>query len=239
MLVLLFVFLGTTGVLIPEAAGADNNVRCFYSHTAMDDPIVYPSQPGAAHSHDFFGNRSTNAFSTYASLRAGKSSCPKLPGDLSAYWIPSMYIGNTKVTPDSIVAYYYKPTSGPIRDYPDGWKVIAGDQHATGPQSPRYIYWGCGSGSGIGKLAAPPNCSGRGSVFVHIKFPYCIGSGAPTYGNPGCGSKRMVPQLVLSVDVGIRNGTGLRLASGPAYTMHADYFSVWKPGALRTLVPGL
>src|SRR5215210_2286081 len=43
--------------------------RCNFSHRNMDDPIVFPDQPGAAHSHDFFANRSTNYASTYQSLR--------------------------------------------------------------------------------------------------------------------------------------------------------------------------
>ena len=38
--------------------------RCTFSHRLADDPIVRPGQPGASHSHDFFGNRTTNANST-------------------------------------------------------------------------------------------------------------------------------------------------------------------------------
>ena len=45
--------------------------RCNYTHTLLDDPIVKPNQPGASHSHDFFGNVTTNAATTLASLDAG------------------------------------------------------------------------------------------------------------------------------------------------------------------------
>jgi Domain of unknown function (DUF1996) len=45
-------------------------VTCEFSHRSADDPIVFPGQIGAAHSHDFFANRSTSADSTYESLRA-------------------------------------------------------------------------------------------------------------------------------------------------------------------------
>jgi hypothetical protein len=45
-------------------------IRCDFSHRNSDDPIVHPGNPGAAHSHDFFGNTSTDAFSTLESLRA-------------------------------------------------------------------------------------------------------------------------------------------------------------------------
>jgi Domain of unknown function (DUF1996) len=71
--------------------------RCNYSHTNTDDPIVHAGKPGAAHSHDFFGNRSTDHASTYESLRAytGTTSATRSgttcvnAADKSAYWIPT------------------------------------------------------------------------------------------------------------------------------------------------------
>ena len=62
-------------------------VTCRYSHTAQDDPIVYPGQPGASHSHDFFGNESTNAGSTYQTMVEGTSNCG-VGRDTAGYWIP-------------------------------------------------------------------------------------------------------------------------------------------------------
>ena len=53
-------------VASPEAVFV---IRCNFSHRNMDDPIVFPGQQGAAHSHDFFANRSTKYNSTYQSLR--------------------------------------------------------------------------------------------------------------------------------------------------------------------------
>ena len=47
-----------------HAAGQTFFTDCLPSHRAPDDPIVYPKQPGASHLHDFFGNETTNAFST-------------------------------------------------------------------------------------------------------------------------------------------------------------------------------
>src|ERR1700750_1200182 len=43
---------------------------CTFSHMAMDDPIVYPRQPGASHDHSFVGNTTTNCFSTLRTLPA-------------------------------------------------------------------------------------------------------------------------------------------------------------------------
>ena len=72
----------TVGLSAPSAGGAAPApstgtqgarfvTRCTYSHTLSDDPIVHPNQPGASHSHDFFGNKTTDAFSTLASLTKG------------------------------------------------------------------------------------------------------------------------------------------------------------------------
>src|SRR5918995_4306689 len=75
-------------------AEADFVTRCNFSHRNFDDPIVFPDKPGAAHSHDFFGNRSTKYNSTYERLRAytGTTRATKSgttcvnPNDKSAYW---------------------------------------------------------------------------------------------------------------------------------------------------------
>jgi len=51
----------------PTIAGFDdvNFVSlCRFSHTAPDDPIVFPAQPGLSHDHTFFGNTTTSADST-------------------------------------------------------------------------------------------------------------------------------------------------------------------------------
>src|SRR3990170_5785621 len=79
--------------------------ECDYSHAKYDDPIVYPSQPMASHSHDFFANRTTNAYSTYRTLQAGTTTCSD-PQDLSGYWVPSLYKNGAKVNPTSVNAYY-------------------------------------------------------------------------------------------------------------------------------------
>ena len=46
---------------------------CRFSHQAPDDPIVFPGEPGASHQHTFVGNRTTDAFSTFGSLRSART----------------------------------------------------------------------------------------------------------------------------------------------------------------------
>jgi len=72
--------------------GSNFYVNCRFSHTANDDPIVHPGQPGKSHPHTFFGNTSTSASSTLASLRAAGTTC-KPSADRAAYWVPTLYQG--------------------------------------------------------------------------------------------------------------------------------------------------
>src|SRR5262245_7000300 len=48
---------------------------CAYSHSASDDPIVFPGMPGASHRHDFGGNPSTSAYSTPETLLTVAGMC--------------------------------------------------------------------------------------------------------------------------------------------------------------------
>ena len=51
-------------------------VPCQFSHRNQDDPIVFPGRPGRSHDHTYFGNTSTDANSTPASLSASHSAAP-------------------------------------------------------------------------------------------------------------------------------------------------------------------
>jgi hypothetical protein len=74
-------------VLTPAASarssdhGASFAVRCDYvlepDRRLPDDPIVHPGMPGIAHGHDFFGNLTTNADSTYDSLLGQETTCTR------------------------------------------------------------------------------------------------------------------------------------------------------------------
>jgi hypothetical protein len=102
---------GDPGSAYPDNLGAWR-ITCSPSHTANDDPIVKPGQPGASHTHMFFGNTGTDAFSTYASLRTtGDSTCYNKLWR-SAYWAPALLDGpgpDAKVIwpqPGGLIVYY-------------------------------------------------------------------------------------------------------------------------------------
>ena len=83
-------------------------VKCAFSHTAPNDPIVHPGMTGMSHSHDFFGNRLTDADSTAASLLGGPTTCNK-QSDTAAYWAPTLFDHGQPVTP-----WGWWRTTGPL-----------------------------------------------------------------------------------------------------------------------------
>jgi hypothetical protein len=83
-------FGGTTthpGTSCPEAKF---RTHVDFSHILPDDPIRNARQPGGSHLHCFFGSGSTNAYSTYASLRnqALRSTAAGTDANGTGYWYP-------------------------------------------------------------------------------------------------------------------------------------------------------
>jgi Domain of unknown function (DUF1996) len=74
-------------------------VKCPYSHTNNDDPIRFPGQVGASHTHDFLGNETTNALSTRKSMLNGSTTCGT-EEDKAGYWVPALYKDGVKINPD-------------------------------------------------------------------------------------------------------------------------------------------
>jgi hypothetical protein len=252
--VVLFGMLMLSTSLAPPAGGEANSGEfffpCPFSHRAMDDPIVYPDQPGASHMHDFIGNDSTDAYSTVDSLAKASSTCHE-PKDKSAYWFPSLIRNGTEVTPVKGQVYYRSAgTSGPIKPFPFGLKIIAGDKTATSPQPSweRREFWMCGN-SGP-HYAEPPDCPST-TLMMQVRFPQCwdgmhrdstdhkshmayVHNGACPPGYPV-----LVPQVQIHVQWDIQDGASgapLTLASGSIYSMHADFFEVWNKARLKGLI---
>ena len=118
--------------------------ECPLSHRAPDDPILYPSDPGASHSHDFFGNRSTDAGSTAESLRARSGNCDA-SADRSAYWVPTLRRKGRSVRPRRARFYYVAvaPDPSSVQPLPEGLRVIAGNEtERRSARSPRFA-WTC------------------------------------------------------------------------------------------------
>jgi Domain of unknown function (DUF1996) len=232
--------------------------HCLYSHTATDDPILMRGMPGMSMVHDFFGNVSTSASSTAASLlAAGKTSCAA-PADTSAYWVPALYRDGKRITPVAMSIYYRTAgrNASSIQPLPPGLEMIAGNETAMSPQPTSVAYWNCGATAGVARSALPPAACPAGSQLVlSLVFPDCWDGhtlNGQTQKNVAYAVRRAcptgypvaIPQLSVHVRYPIATGTGLTLSMGPTandmpnsiYTAHADVIDAWTPSVLASLV---
>jgi len=224
---------------------------CTFSHMSMDDPIVYPRQPGASHDHSFVGNTTTDAFSTLRTLRAGGSTC-KRGGETAAYWMPTLLQNGQMVAPSGATIYYRRKTLAPVRAFPTGFKMIAGDRHATSPQGMQVTYWNCGAASTVPASTDVPTCPNTRaeSLRLHVLFPSCWDGqhrdsadhqAHMAYAVRGaCPASHPVatPAIALIFRYPITGGAGVTLSSGGQYSAHADFFNAWRQGTLTSLVNG-
>lgn len=180
------------GIQRPSNDGTGNfRTFCNPSHLANDDPLVFPGQPGRAHRHLFFGNMSTDAYSTAASLLSGgESTCGGGSLNRSAYWIPALLDSNGNAVPSNGMIVYYKsgyrrgraaPDDGIV--FPNGLRILVGDPAATAPQVANDNVWfGCA-----------PNTTNVFNLGASIMRGQTIPTGCPaghrlhmSLGLPGC-----------------------------------------------------
>jgi hypothetical protein len=237
----------------PAFASARFHIECDFSHLRRDDPIVHPGRPGMSHPHAFFANTSTKATSTWFSLRRAGTTCNN-KGDKAAYWMPALYRNGNVVRPVAGNFYYrgIHNRLAAIRAFPPGLKIIAGNHAAKKLQSTRVVAWSCQGSSGTGQ-ATIRDCGAGGNVKALIKFPSCWDGRrrdslnhkdhmryATRLGGGRRGCPRThpvpVPELTMAIVFPIRSGSGVRLASGPFYTLHADFFNAWNQTVLRNLI---
>ena len=226
-------------------------VACGFSHRNQDDPIVFPRQPGRSHDHTYFGARSTDAFSTPASLREdGRTTC-RLRADTAAYWAPTLLVGGQAIEPLAVVAYYVRRTSDAVDPFPAGLKVIAGDANARTAQSSRVTFWSCAV-RGDERSSTIPTCPGtrRGGLRLHVNFPNCWDGerldsenhkSHMAYSSEGaCPSSHPVevPALSLVIYYGVSGSPGSELSSGGQLSAHADFVNAWNQATLARLVDG-
>ena len=249
-------FVGTT-TQSASAGGSFGSMQvvCRPSHTNQDDPIVFPRQTGAAHQHEFFGNTTTNAYSTHASLLGKRTTCSR-PGDTAAYWTPTVTNNGKRIAPDRLIAYYRTTRIRDItsvKPFPAGLKMVAGSAMATAsnPQPVRFVNWGCGDGV-EGTAKPPASCPDGQALRLRIEFPNCWNGRtldsadhkshmayAGVGGARGCPSSHPVPVPSLSLNFRYKvsgSYSGIRLVSGGVHSGHADFFNAWNQSALTQLV---
>src|SRR5438445_11535195 len=117
--------------------GGEFIIKCAYTGTsAQVDPILAPGGT-SAHVHDFFGNKTTSASSTYDSLTgvpndSTGSSCQDTH-DTAAYWVPQLYFNGQVWHPAgdantgyAIRVYYTDFTGIPVVPPPADLQMVSG-----------------------------------------------------------------------------------------------------------------
>jgi len=244
--VLVAVPAGAQSTSRPKAAAGPTNFvsDCPFSHRAPDDLIVHPGVPGAAHSHDFFANTTTDAFSTYESLRGGDTSC-RIEGDTAAYWAPTLYDGGQVVEP-RLLAYYLTggKDEASIEPFPADLRIVT--------RMGEGVRWACADANGPGATRGTrdvPDCPDGTFLVMRVHFPDCWDGrnldsadhrGHMAFSRRGaCPSTHPVPVPRLRMSVrypGSNGGDDITLASGGPETAHADFFNAWNQRVLEQLV---
>jgi hypothetical protein len=237
--------------------GSEFRADCRGTHVAGDDPIVKPNQPGASHLHQFIGNSSTTAFSTYQSLRAGATNCnPSV--DKASYWVPALYRNGVHIAPESVIIYYQGITNAPsARAFPPGFRVVVGNSAATTPDQNPSARWNCTPGSASSRDFM--NCPAGTKLQTYLDFPTCWNGrdvDSPDHkshvtwsiGGLGTGCPASHPVAIPRVQFVITypvNGGGLTLGgtvngvnvkTAPGWTFHGDFFNAWDQGELERRV---
>lgn len=234
--------------------------NCSVSHTAPDDPIVFPGQAGKSHNHTFMGNDTTNAASTTASLGAGGTAC-KAPGDLSAYWMPTLYNGDQEVRPVGPQTIYYKAgvtdyTS--VRPFPKGLRFVVGSPMQTAEQfrdHPGMVEgWECQNQ--YHNVEFPAYCPTDRDVQLNIRMqaPSCwdgLHLDTPDHqahmaypqaqgaNQNVCPASHPValPMIEFKMAWPVNGDMSkVRLASGTGHSFHYDFFNAWDDATLDALV---
>ena len=205
---------------------------CEVSHYNLDDPIVFPGEDGAAHDHMFWGNTTTDAFSTTDSLLANEdSTCDgRRDGNQAAYWTPVLFDANgDAVEPTDIdVRYRGRRNVNPI---PNGLEML------TKPEV----------------LGADANDfeieeDGDGMEF-EINYPNCLAvdaSGDPVLssddnishtafsdgGDCPDSHPHRIPRLQINLEFDLDIDSDWRLSSDhegmeQGMSLHADYMAAW------------
>lgn len=240
-----------------SSTGGDFRITCHASHMGVFDPIVYFGQTGVPHHHTFFGNTTTNPFSTTDKLKAtGNSTCLGGIANRSAYWVPSLIntYTNAAIKPDWAL-FYYK--GGDVQP-PNGLVILAGDMSANPnkQQDLNVIDWQCHQPNGNAtqewqnRKNYIPACSG--DLTATIQFPNCwngVDLDSPNHkshmayhNGVSCpaGYPKQIPNITYAIHYSVNGTNGLRLSSdnyvggNAGHSLHGDYMFAWDKDVLET-----
>ncbi len=245
-------------VLSPSAGDFPEHVNwvavCSVTKRALDDPIVFPGQPGKSHDHTFSGSLAINPSSTAEELLRSATNCTN-SGDKSSYWMPTLLVNGKPHLPYQVRAYYRARTrdTTQLQPIPFGLKMLAGDMMATSPQDARIAGFQCrieGHGATVKKQSLPPQCGSKALFEMSVTFPNCWDGknlDSPDHRSHmsyasgyKCDSAHpvQIPQLTLAERFapGTTGGKITLTAMNSPLTLHADFFNAWDPRSLDALM---
>ena len=231
----------------PRAQFHEFQADCTITDHRSDDPIVFPGMAGVSHNHTFFGNTTTTANSTLASLQKGKSSC-KVPADLTAYWMPTLYNGTKVIDPTGTIVYYKSDVIDytSVRAFPKGLRFVAGSPTSTQAQF-THGFWSCGSHRRVSTI--PAVCEPGSRLFARYQSPSCwdgvhldvSGHKAhmayPVKGRCPADHPVALPMLEFKIPYPVNGDMSrVHLSSGAGFTFHYDFINDWEDATLSALV---
>ena len=224
-------------------------VGCGFSHRNNDDAIALAGKPGASHNHTYIGNLVVDHTTTAETLLGGETSCGDA-GDSSAYWVPTLFAGTRPLRPLVATVYYVRRTSGPVRAFPAGLKMIAGDQRARKPQSLSVVGWACGGLGSTPRFAAVPVCGVDESLHYRVTFQNCWNGEdldsvdhkrhvAYSVGGRCPGSHPVAMPTLVLILLYPSTEFGRPLQASGRYGAHGDFINGWDQDTLAKLVEAL
>jgi hypothetical protein len=254
----LFVVGLSLAVGMPSAAAVNNGkvpefiVDCPFSHRSGDDPIMDPGMPGMSHSHDFFGNTTTNASSTLQTLLAGTTTCAEV-GDTAAYWAPTVYQNGTPLQPLKATVYYRNVGAdiSALRVFAPGFRMIGGNTETSNPLPGKMTGWACRHPDGLKGAWTQdvPRCVTGQNLVFRVQFPECWNGRLDSIDHRShvarirhggvCPNSHpiLIPRVSMTVAYNSLGGPGVTLSSGSAlHGAHMDFFNAWDQPTLERLV---
>jgi hypothetical protein len=229
-------------------------VACALSHVSRDDPILMPEMPGMAHEHAFFGNETTSASSTRASMLTAGTTCGD-PDDTAAVWVPIAVLDGHVYVPQREKTYYFRDSDA-VETVPSDLRVIAGADtthtgHRENLRPPPGVTWDCGIETP--RADHPYDCAPYASgeyrvdgLIARVDFPTCWDGRADAADHRAhlvyrSGSRcprdhpRSIPRISVRIHYGVWDPCNGATPCGPDAASVANVAMALSSGSYRTM----